>query len=885
MLHDKKFISLLFLLILSLGFSACTQSTSQPEPSHINAECNVDSLIAAINSANASPGIPTEIHLPANCEYPLTEVDNNFTWLGKSIYNGLPRITSEIIIRGNNSVIDIQPGSGQHRFGHFFLDPEKKLSLYDLTLSSGARPRGGSIINDQGDLFLYNVQLLNNLAYSEGSDAPAAGGAIFNSAGKVRIIAGSLFQGNMAGETLQVPPNRGGAVYSFNGSLQIYSSNFLDNYAVGEGGAIYTAKNTSNPRGGLILVNDSSFSGNQALKDGGAMYIKSEEGVYIATSVFDQNTADGLGGALFSEDSDLNIPSSQLYGNEAEYGGAVFTRRSAAGNISNLSTNTSYYTYNTAAMNGGGIFSENSDVEIENTLIRHNTAFNCGGLQLGGYPGMDVLAGDLETTPRIPSSSKITYHSSVSHNKTLGGFGGGVCHLMGELTVRDSNFNNNLSPFYGGGMISMDELDVTGSTFRQNEAWLGGGLAVGFPLDGINYVSPTYLDFHSSIAESMISENTANYQGGGIWAHHGGYLWIQKSTIGGNQAGGEGGGVYQGEGDLYIDNSTIAENTATRGGGLYNHDGISTNPVLRLMHTTVAYNTATDTGDELRSGGGGLNINGTVYVREILVAENTNKDCDLNQGLHGDFDQLDCGDTYCMPLHNVDSDETCAFYHKTNLHLDSFNGTYVPILPGSSIIDWSPCQLQDDQIGTARPQGADCEPGSNEYQPITPPPPPPSPPQELAPPEEVSDCDPFAGLEITTMLLSINPETLALPVYLRFQEAVPGVEEGTMPYWAVLGGTESYLCNQQGFPDRLYCMFRLPSTAPGSILDLEFYQEGCQDPIFTQPKLTIPEVAQTEDENGDQPTLTCRKDLNEKDCITAGGLWPDIDKPYCVCPQ
>lgn len=884
MLHDKKFISLLFLLILSLGFSACTQSTPQPEPSHINAECNVDSLIGAINTANATPAIPTEIHLPVNCEYPLTEVDNNFTWLGKSIYNGLPRITSEITIRGNNSVIDIQPGSGQHLFGHFFLDPEKKLSLYDLTLSSGARPRGGSIINDQGDLFLYHVQFLNNLAYSEGSDGPAAGGAIFNSAGDVRIIAGSLFQGNMAGEVLQIPPNRGGAVYSYNGSLQIYSSNFLDNYAAGEGGAIYTAKNTSNPRGGLILVNDSSFSGNQAFKDGGAMYIKSEWGVYIASSIFDQNTATGMGGALFSEDSDLNIPSSQLYMNEADYGGAVFTRRSAAGNTSSLSTNATFYTHNTAASDGGGIFSENSDVELENDLILHNTALSCGGLQLGGYPGMDVVAGDLETAPQIPSSSEISYHSSVSYNEALGGSGGGVCHLMGELTVRDSEFNNNISSLYGGGMISMDDLDVTGSTFRQNQAWLGGGLAVGFPLDGINYVSPTYLDFQSFISGSMISDNDASYQGGGVWAHHGGYLWIQKSTIGGNQAGGEGGGVYQGEGDLYIDNSTIAENTATRGGGLYNHDGISTNPVLRLMHTTVAYNTATDSGNELRSGGGGLNINGTVYLREILVAENTNNDCDLNQGLRGDFDLLDCGQTYCMGLHNADSDGTCASHQFSNPHLDSFNGTYVPILPGSPIIDWSPCQLQVDQIGTVRPQGADCEPGSIEYQSLSPPPPPPSPPQETAPSEEVSDCDPFAGLEISTVVLSVNPETLALPIYLRFQEAVPGVEEGMMPYWAVLGGTESYLCNQQGFPDRLYCMFRLPPTAPGSIMELKFYKEGCQDPVYSQPMLLIPEPQSDDDPGG--PGLICTKDLRNPDCEAAGGkMSTSLETgPVCNCP-
>ena len=30
--------------------------------------------------------------------------------------------------------------------------------------------------------------------------------------------------------------------------------------------------------------------------------------------------------------------------------------------------------------------------------------------------------------------------------------------------------------------------------------------------------------------------------------------------------------------------------------------------------------------------------------------------------------------------------------------------------------------------------------------------------------------------------------------------------------------------------------------------------------------------------------LTCNKDLNLEQCKAAGGMWPDIDKPYCVCP-
>ncbi len=884
--RQLSIIPILILILLSFSLAACNQAEPTPESEEETIECGAQELIDAIKDANADPFTPAEIHLPANCHITLNQAENQHSWMGKTIYNGLPRIKSEITIRGNHSEIEIQYGQGTP-FGHFFINPEKTLELYNLTLSSGVRPCGGSIINNQGDLFLYDVQLLDNYAYAQGAYKPGLGGAIYNYLGRVRITANSLLEGNRAGETA-LPANKGGAVYSLDGILTIYNSNFLNNFSARDGGAIYAEKTIYNTDGGLIVVNNSAFSENQANEDGGAIYLKGEvEGVFLAASEFTLNEASFLGGGLYSEDSDVNTSHTHFYNNQAEYGGAVYTRRSAAGEISRLALDTSFFTYNTADFNGGAIFSENSDLELDGSIILQNQALKCGGLQLGGYPGLHVQSGDLETATRIPSSSEII-NSSVSLNEAQGGYGGGACHLMGELSILNSGFNQNLSSFYGGGLISMDQLDVTNSTFQGNEARLGGGLAIGFPWDGINFVSPTYLDATFRITGSTISDNEAVSQGGGIWTHHGGSLFISKSTIGDNQSGDAGGGIYQAEGNLYIDNSTIAENTAHRGGGIFNHDGISTDPVLSLIHTTAAFNTATHTGTGPRSGGGGLNIKGIVYAREALVIHNTNGDCSLEGGMHGDYDLLDCGKEFCIShLDSIDSDYTCEFVTELNPQVGNFNGSYVPILPGSPLIDktltgLSHCELPDDQLSNSRPNGTDCEPGSIEYQSNTLPPPPSIPPTQQQPDETADSCDPFAGLEIATMLLSVNPDTLALPVYLRFQVPVPGVEEGVMPYRAELGGTASNLCNQQGFPDRLYCMFTLPPTAPGSILSLEIFKDGCEDPVYTEPRLTIPEIAQTGD--GDQPSPTCRKDLNQSDCTSAGGLWPDIDKPYCVCP-
>ena len=334
------------------------------------------------------------------------------------------------------------------------------------------------------------------------------------------------------------------------------------------------------------------------------------------------------------------------------------------------------------------------------------------------------------------------------------------------------------------------------------------------------------------------------------------------------------------EGGLDIDNSTLAENSAGRGGGLYNE---GTNSVLRLNHTTVAYNSASDNGSDLRSGGGGLNINGEIYINSSLVSLNNNNDCDLNQGMQDKGDYVICDETYCASrLLNIDSDDTCGFDIplEPSPQLGSFTGIYVPILAGSPLIDYSGnnlCNAVDDQLISNRPQGTNCEPGSIEYVASPPSPPPPAPPPS-EPSEDPGDCDPFAGMDISVHMLNINPETLILPIYLRFPSVVPDLGDGTMPYRGDLEGLGSSLCNQQGFPDRLYCMFTLQPDYPGTLRDLNFFKEDCPDPVFSQPRLTIPEIPD------DQPSATCNKDLGENACKNAGGIWPDIDKPYCICP-
>ena len=862
----KKCWFILFLIVLVL--SACTQETSEEDTSTYTPECTVQELIDAIDGAN-NDGQPSEIILPPNCTYTLTQVENSFPWNNMIINNGLPAIVSEITIRGQNSTIECQPAPGSDPFGHFYLDVESKLKLYDLTLSGGARNAGGAILSNHGDLLVFNVNFLNNRAIQPTNDTVANGGAIYGYFSNVRILSNSLFQGNLAGVPVPVGDNLGGAVYAINSSLLINDSTFMENYVAGHGGAVFSEKTPTSTGGGLVTIQNGTFHDNHALFDGGALALMNEkEGVFIVSSDFIGNLAEEDGGAIFSQDSDIDSSHTYFQNNMAQNGAGVYTRRSAEGEMSEYAADSSTFVANFADQSAGGLFSENSDVETSRTVFIYNTADRCGALQLGGYPGLDVAAGDLETAPRINSRSELEL-GNAANNEAYVGFGGGACHMMGELILDDFNFNGNETPSYGGGLLSMDVLEATGSDFTDNIAFRGGALAVGFPVDDNNPRSPAFLSFYSRLTGVMIRDNNASNQGGGIWAHSGGSLQIVKSAIGWNFADQEGGGVYLDEGNLYLDNSTLARNVAFRGGGLYN---VGDNSSLRLMHTTVAYNEATDTGTELRSKGGGVNINGVVYMREAMIVLNTSNDCDLNQGLRVGGDYETCDDYYCAQIGSVDSDDSCGFGRtEPSPQIGSFNNEYVPILAGSPLIDSAyTCYLTDDQLGTSRYQGNQCEPGSIEYLATTPPPPPPPPPQ---PGEDPGDCDPFAGLEPSIQMLNIDPRDLVLPVYLRFASAAPGIgDDGSIPYLATLGGLEAYLVNQQGFEDRVYFMFEIGPSMPGTLQQLEVFKEGCDDPVFTEPQLSI-------------PLIGCKEDLNEETCPLAGGVWfTGVDDPYCVCP-
>ncbi|HEX3131376.1 MAG TPA: IPTL-CTERM sorting domain-containing protein [Thermoanaerobaculia bacterium] len=167
------------------------------------------------------------------------------------------------------------------------------------------------------------------------------------------------------------------------------------------------------------------------------------------------------------------------------------------------------------------------------------------------------------------------------------------------LTLAGGNADHGGAIADLGENLVLDSVAITGNvaSIGVEGGGDGGGLWVSAPnFEGISL----------TIRDSTISGNTAGADGGGIYLYRiAGPVLIQNSTVSGNYAGGNGGGIglfdLYDSGSLSILNTTIAGNTAIgTGGGSFALDG----PVT-VENSIVGDNTAT-THNDLGTFGDGL---------------------------------------------------------------------------------------------------------------------------------------------------------------------------------------------------------------------------------------------------------------------------------------
>ncbi len=330
---------------------------------------------------------------------------------------------------------------------------------------------GGAIY--QGGGKVDNVVFSSNTATFV-SGTTGNGGAIYNTASST--ITGSAFTTNIASGTSNLSTGLGGAIYN-NSALAICDSVFMNNQATAYGGAIYhVVTATTN----VLSVTDSAFISNSAL-NGGALWNNNSANsiINVSSSNFTQNSASSNGGAIYNSGL-LNLNYGNTFSsNTAVNGGSIYNTRtinidtnefsynissSSGGAVYNtglITIDYSLFANNTATGSGGAIYhvttSATNILSITDSDFISNSALNGGALWNNN------------------SANSIINVSSVNFIKNSASSSGGAIYNSGTLNLDSEIIFSSNTALSGGAVYNTRTITSNGSLFYNNSATGNGG--------------------------------------------------------------------------------------------------------------------------------------------------------------------------------------------------------------------------------------------------------------------------------------------------------------------------------------------------------------------------------------------------------------------------
>ncbi len=257
---------------------------------------------------------------------------------------------------------------------------------------------------------------------------------------------------------------------------------------------------------------------------------------------------------------------------------------------------------------GGGILNDHATLTVSDCAVRLNGAIGGGGIYNDGSNGSATLTVLNSTISRNVASSVggiandigdegsamlILVNSSVNDNMAAYGSVGGIAN-SGVAAISNSTISGNSAPGLGGGIFNIGTLTITNTTINGNYA--GGG-----PTNspgrggGVCNLGTLTTDNSFTIVNSTVSGNTA--AGNDLKGH------------------GLGGAIYTGPFEsgsgavttLMLKNSTLSDNRANDGGGIYNYQWADTTSVVEISNTILS---AGASGENIFNDGGTITSRG-----------------------------------------------------------------------------------------------------------------------------------------------------------------------------------------------------------------------------------------------------------------------------------
>ena len=318
--------------------------------------------------------------------------------------------------------------------------------------------------------------------------------------------------------------------------------------------------------GKYYLINHSGFGMTREIKSGVNITICLNGYAFILR---------GNGGQLkIAEGGSLTICDCNSTGNSYRY---YKTANGAyAVEVSSKDTGFDAGAYDTAAVKGtitGGVFLCNPTLtyNVDGLAVDNGGTLNIEGGTITGYNGSPNVA--------------------IYNNGTMTMSGGAV---VGNVTTNTAG---------GGGIHSSRTFTMTGGLVQDNTATAGQGGGILFATDNTN----------ANITGGIITGNTAT--GGAGISVQGGTVNISGCTITGNTTSGSGigGGLLVkpasngGNPNVTVSNTTISNNTASQGGGVYVRETAAT---LKFNSGTITGNNATDNGGAVYASNTQVTISG-----------------------------------------------------------------------------------------------------------------------------------------------------------------------------------------------------------------------------------------------------------------------------------
>ena len=505
-----------------------------------------------------------------------------------------PTVAAPILLTlGELTVTDDLVIDGSLATGRVTIDADGTSRIFDVDAAMGA--------GDQTGVSFTALVLQNGDAGAGGSAAPDAGGAVDLKPGSDATFTDVDVTGSVAGV------NGGGihgagdtdiVITTTEGGSSLISNNEAQGAEAGMGGGGVWGAGTVTISGNVTVdgnrATGAAGSGGGVFNFGGVLD--------ISDATVSNNTANRAGGGVEDfgdddDDMDVTLTNVRVVGNSiataAPGNGGGFHSGGGDATITG-----GVYSDNTA-VEGGGLWSSGT-LTVTGAEVRDNTATGAAADQGGG--GLYNDGG----TASISGSTFLSNEASGAS-----GSGGAILNSMGVLTVRETSLRENSAARAGG---AVEDIGGAGSvatftqvTFAQNDAGDNPGNGGAVHVTGAGTVR---------VDSSTVQGNVAGGQGGGLWNFHTASMDVTYTTVGDNSAP-VGGGLYQqgGDGDggvLMFANSTASNNEASIAGGGVFADGAT----VQIENSTVSGNSA-------QTGAGVASRGGRVLLSNATVAANT----------------------------------------------------------------------------------------------------------------------------------------------------------------------------------------------------------------------------------------------------------------------